>query len=74
MSQQTNDNAEAEACFACRVAFRPGDRFYPDVSGGLLHADCCGPERESYVNGDGDPLGPDDPIPAPQIWKWPVGQ
>jgi hypothetical protein len=59
-----------EKCIACAVPFEAGDAYYDDVNGGGVHADCLGPERESYVGPDGEPLGPDDPIPAPSIW-WP---
>lgn len=59
---------EADCCIACAVALKPGDLVLDDASGGLIHAACCGPERESYVNADGDPLGPDDPIPTG--WPW----
>lgn len=66
------DDDDVETCIACEVAFKEGDRVLSDVSGGALHAACCGPERESYTNGDGGPLGPDDPIPEGYIWtKWP---
>lgn len=62
-----------ETCIACDVAFKDGDRVLNDASGGALHAACCGPERESYTNGNGEPLGPDDPIPEGYIWKaWPA--
>jgi hypothetical protein len=60
---------KAEACFACLVPFKPDDLVLNDVSGGTLHAACCGPERESYTNADGDPLGPDDPIPTGYRWQ-----
>lgn len=60
---------DAETCIACGVAFVSGDRYLPDNSGGAIHFDCCGPERESYCNADGDPLGPDEAIPEPQIWR-----
>ena len=53
----------SETCFACEIAFVAGDKYFSDVSGGFLHADCCGPERESYVNAAGEPLGPDGAIP-----------
>jgi len=56
-------------CIACLKPLAWGDRYYSDQSGGFIHADCCGPERESYVNGDGEPLGPNDPIPEPSIWE-----
>jgi len=39
---------------------------HPDISGDLLHATCCGPERESYVNLEtGEPLKDGEPIPKP---------
>lgn len=56
-----------ERCMACDRVLVPGDPIYDDASGGTLHAGCCGPERESYTLG-GDPLGPDDAIPEPDIW------
>jgi hypothetical protein len=59
---------DAETCIACAIAFVDGDRYLPDNSGGAIHFDCCGPERESYCNADGDPLGPDEAIPEPLIW------
>lgn len=59
------------SCFARLKPLVDGDRYYLDISGGVLHADCCGPERESYVKdvGIGEPLGPDDLIPEPQVWS-----
>lgn len=64
----TEAGSDAETCIACRKSLVTGDRYYPDASGGFIHDDCCGPERESYTNADGEPLGPDDPIPEPAIW------
>lgn len=59
---------EPEAC-ECGEAFKEGDLVIHSVDGGYLHADCCGPERESYVNLEtGEPIGPDDPIPTPFPW------
>ncbi len=61
---------DADRCIACDIAFVDGDPYYPDVSGGSLHAACCGPERECYVNLDtGEPIGPEEPIPEPSIWR-----
>lgn len=54
-------------CIACGQPLVPGDPYYQDADGGEIHASCCGPEREGYVNADGDPLGPDDPIPTPMV-------
>lgn len=56
------------ACIACQEPMKSGQSYYSDVSGGVIHAECCGPERESYTKRDGEPLGPGDPIPAPSIW------
>lgn len=55
---------EPDRCIACDVPFAAGDLVLSEASGGLIHAACCGPERESYVNADGDPLSDDEPIPA----------
>lgn len=64
---------DAETCIACDIAFKDGDLVLNDASGGALHAACCGPERESYTNAAGAPLGPDDPIPEGYRWaKWPA--
>jgi len=60
--------SERETCIACDVPFVDGDLVYSDASGGMIHAACCGPERESYTNADGEPLKNGEPIPAP--WKW----
>lgn len=46
-----------------------GEPYLPDVNGGVIHARCCGPERESYAHLDGEPLGPHEPIPTPMIWS-----
>lgn len=61
--------SDATLCIACQGRLRGGDRYYADASGGFIHADCCGPERESYTGAGGDPLGPDEPIPEPSIWE-----
>lgn len=57
-----------ERCVACDDPFKAGELVLPDASGGTIHAACCGPERESYTNADGDPLGPNDPIPTGYPW------
>lgn len=62
---------DLERCIACSKPMEPGDRWLPDVSGGPIHFDCCGPERESFVNADGEPLSPGDPLPTPMIWEEP---
>lgn len=56
-------------CIACDEALRDGQEVYTDVSGGFIHAACCGPERESYVGPDGEPLKDGQPIPTPWIWS-----
>lgn len=62
--------AERECCIACDVPLEVGDLVYwSSDDTGHLHAECCGPERESYVNADGAPLKHDEPIPAPFNWK-----
>lgn len=58
-----------EACGICTIAFRDGDECLTDVDLGAVHAACCGPERESYVDLDtGEPIAPDAPLPTPWIW------
>jgi len=64
-----NDNDEMETCIACAVPFVDGDMVYWDVGGGHLHEACCGPERECYVNADGNPLKDGAPIPRPHAWR-----
>lgn len=58
-----------DRCFVCGKPFVDGDLYYPDASGGELHAECCGPDRESYTKNDGEPLGPNDQIPEPLVWR-----
>lgn len=61
---------EAELCTACDVPFEDGDMVYWNSDDtGHLHAGCCGPERECYVNADGEPLKDGEPIPAPFAWR-----
>lgn len=56
-------------CGICRLGFVEGDPCLTDVDLGPVHAACCGPERESYVGADGEPLKPGEPIPTPWIWS-----
>lgn len=56
-------------CEICNTKINIGDLTLHDISFGTVHASCCGPERESYVNLDtGEPIGPDDPIPTGKPW------
>lgn len=55
-------------CIACGETVKSGDPFYEDVNEGAMHAGCCGPEPESFIGEDGEPLKPSDPIPAPGIY------
>jgi hypothetical protein len=56
-----------ETCIACEVAFKAGDEFLPDIGGGFIHMDCCGPEPESLVDLEtGEPLAEK---PEPLIWE-----
>lgn len=59
---------DTEKCIACVKPFAADDMVLTDASGGLIHRDCCGPERESFTNAEGEPLGPDDPIPTGFRW------
>lgn len=57
-----------ERCIACDDLLIEGQDVYHDAGGGIIHAACCGPERESYTGPDGEPLGDGDRIPTP--WRW----
>lgn len=59
-----------DACIACCRPFQSGDMVIDDMSGGSLHVECCGPERESYVKDldTGEALGADDAIPTGHAW------
>ena len=57
---ETHD--DEDRCIACDKPFKPGDRVLNDVSGGSIHIECCGPDRESYV-------GPGDPLPKGYVWQ-----
>jgi hypothetical protein len=70
MSTVTVPSNDADRCIACGVPFSSGDRVYDDINnGGTMHAECCGPERECYVNADGDPIADGEPIPQPYGWQ-----
>lgn len=55
-------------CIACDKPMVAGDKYFPDASGGFIHAACLGPERECYTRDD-EPLKDDDPIPEPYTWE-----
>lgn len=57
-------------CIACDKVVQEGELvLHKFGEGGLIHAECLGPERESYCHDDGEPLGPDDPLPTPFPYK-----
>lgn len=59
-------------CEACGEPFEDGDLVYWMADDtGHIHADCCGPERDSYVGPDGAPLKDGDPIPEPFAYRDP---
>lgn len=64
-------DATVEACFICDEPFKPGDMVLPDVTEGLGHADCFGPDRDGYVTDveTGEPLRDDEPIPTGYPWE-----
>lgn len=68
MSEQPDH--ELENCMACDKPFKDGDEYFWDVSGAHIHAECLGPERESYVDADENPLAPSALIPLSSIWKY----
>ncbi|MBB3997254.1 hypothetical protein [Aureimonas pseudogalii] len=67
MSTEPTSHPDTAYCIACDKPMQNGQLYYPDVSGGELHAECCGPERECYTL-DGEPLPEGEPIPAPRVW------
>lgn len=64
------DESDETRCLACDLVIREGDEVFLDASGDIIHAACCGPERESYTGPGGEPLKDGEPIPRP--WKWRV--
>lgn len=57
----------SECCIACAKPFKAGDKYLPDIGGGFVHMDCCGPEPESYVDLEsGEQLVEK---PQPLIWE-----
>lgn len=53
-------------CFICGQPFRPGEMVLMDITEGLGHRACFGDDREAFVRDldTGEPLGPDEPLPA----------
>ena len=64
----TDGEHEATECEACGNPIKPGDPVYSEENMGVIHAECAGPEPESFVDADGEPLKPGDPIPNPWIY------
>ncbi|TXN33939.1 hypothetical protein [Methylobacterium sp. WL19] len=57
-----------EGCVYCGQPFKEGDLVLNEYEGGLGHIGCFGPERESYVGRDGEPLRDGEPIPTGRPW------
>lgn len=54
-----------DRCIACGVRLQGGDKYVPDISGGVIHFDCCDPE--GFVDLEtGTPLSRP---PEPHIWS-----
>lgn len=66
MIERRQAAAVVDACFICDAPFQPGDMVLNDTTEGLGHRACFGEDRAGYVKDieTGEPLGPDDPIPA----------
>lgn len=62
-----DEGDDTPLCIGCGKRFRPGDAYYPDESGGEVHAACIGSECEAFTK-NGEPLALGDEIPAPLIW------
>ena len=63
------DEDGTHRCFACGKIFTVGEAVYEDVNEGTMHAACCGPEPESFVDAEGEPLKCGDPIPNPHPYQ-----
>ena len=62
----TEKSDEIEKCEICNEPLKDDDLCLFDINLGTVHAGCCGPERETYVNLEtGEPLGDDEPLPVP---------
>jgi hypothetical protein len=59
---------DVHLCIACAKPMIDGQKYLPDESGGVVHYDCLGPERECYTR-NGEPLKDGDPIPEGYIWS-----
>jgi hypothetical protein len=65
---------EIHRCFICSEPFKADELVLQDDTEGLCHRACIGDERECFVNlHTGEPIGPDEPIPAgfpykPEDW------
>ena len=58
------DAEDQDICFACGKPLLEGQLVLQDISEGLMHRACCGPEPEAFVNLEtGEPLRPGDPLP-----------
>lgn len=62
---------EIDTCFICGKPLLAGKLVLADITEGLGHRACFGEDRDSYVKDleTGEPLGPDDPIPAGWPYK-----
>ncbi|MCJ2128340.1 hypothetical protein [Methylobacterium sp. E-045] len=58
-----------EGCVYCGQPFHKGDLVLNEVEGGRGHITCMGPERDSYVDANGEPLKDGEPIPTGYPWK-----
>lgn len=69
------DDEGTRRCLACQVPLTDGVLVHYDASGDLIHAACCGPNRDAYFttgeDGEERPLRDGEPIPEP--WAWHAG-
>jgi hypothetical protein len=64
-----SDAPDHPICDLCQKPLLPGDMCLTDYTLGTVHAACCGPERESYVDLEtGEPIKEGEPIPEPYVW------
>lgn len=52
----------------CGDLILPGQTVIRSVDGGFLHYDCCGDDREGFVDENDEPLAADAPLPQGFVW------
>jgi len=69
MSTEPTSHPDTAYCIACDKPMQNGQPYYRDISGGEIHAECSGSDRESFTDMGGEPLAKGETIPEPLIWN-----